>query len=559
MRRYAAVVIALVALIALSLLGDTTAPRRTAAQTVGCGLANAAFCDPMNVAHANDPTLTRTQGLDPVLWGTSRVTQLTNAGQGYYDAFQPSTLATCPGAPLVLPEQNSQICGGALAESMNATTTDDFIVQAFYPRQPFDFAGRTGTISTTVDLLSEGIHGNWPDVSITDKPVPAPQPHGDINTPAEGSAPQNGVFISFAGQCADGGVTVDAVYVVRNYATTVYTPANQQCVLARASGAASVAGQLNLVQIQISSTSLDLAASDIGATTLKPIGHLDLSAPGAALTFTRGLIWLEDETYGPSGSGASILQNPDHEFQWGATAFDGPVLPRDLGFDVPDANVFTPGYNDLGYSVGGPPGRAFQVESLTQANINAASAAIVTFNWFATDVGGMTVSVNGSTPVATGYPWPDQNIYLWRTIAVPVPLSALSIGANTITIAELSGGAKAVANIDLILAGAGGVVGPTPTPSPTPTAPPTSTPASMTPTATASPTPAPATPSATPQPTATPSPTPQPSEVPTPAPSTTPVPSPSPSPTPAPLIDCPHGIAFLNDGAGGVELVCLGG
>ena len=45
-----------------------------------------------------------------------------------------------------------------------------------YPKQPFDFAGRTGTVVFDVSADSEGPHAAWPEFWITDQPLPAP--HG---------------------------------------------------------------------------------------------------------------------------------------------------------------------------------------------------------------------------------------------------------------------------------------------------------------------------------------------------------------------------------------------
>ena len=36
-----------------------------------------------------------------------------------------------------------------------------------------------------------------------------------------------------------------------------------------------------------------------------------------------------------------------HTFSWADVGFDGPVLPRDLGFDATDSDEQVPGYPDL--------------------------------------------------------------------------------------------------------------------------------------------------------------------------------------------------------------------
>ena len=198
-RRNLVLTIALVAALSLILAGDAARPKRTTAQT--CQYPCLAFFDQMSVAHSNNALTTRTQGLDPTIWGSSRVNQQSNVGQGQYDVFQPSTLTTCPGSPTVLPDADENVCGGAFAESMSVGAGDIFALTAVYPKQPMDWAGRTGTITTAVDLIAEGGHGNWPVVALTDQPVPAPQPYNGLDTPSEYSTPRNGVFVSFAADC----------------------------------------------------------------------------------------------------------------------------------------------------------------------------------------------------------------------------------------------------------------------------------------------------------------------------------------------------------------------
>ena len=46
-----------------------------------------------------------------------------------------------------------------------------------YPKQPFDIAGRTGTIAFDVSDDSHGNHRAWPELWYTDQPVPAPFDH----------------------------------------------------------------------------------------------------------------------------------------------------------------------------------------------------------------------------------------------------------------------------------------------------------------------------------------------------------------------------------------------
>src|SRR5207237_8243092 len=93
-------------------------------------------------------------------------------------------------------------------------------------------------------------------------------------------------------------------------------------------------------------------------------------------------------------------------------------------------------------------------------------------------------------------PWVFGNVDLYksRTLAMPVPLSEIVPGNNTLTLSStsMSYGGLSVANLDLILVGAGGIPGGDPT---TASTSPTAVPPPATATA-----PAPAPPRAAPSP-----------------------------------------------------------
>jgi hypothetical protein len=134
------------------------------------------------------------------------------------------------------------------------------------------------------------------------------------------------------------------------------------------------------------------------------------------------------------------------------------------------------------------------------SGIQNATAGLLTFNFFHdTAPSAITYVVNGHTH-SVGWPYPDTTGGTWRTLAVPVPLSEVVAGNNTVSIT--SDQQLAVANVDLVMVGAGGG-GSAPPPS-TPTATPTTIPATATstptrvpPTATATPTRVPPTATAT--------------------------------------------------------------
>ncbi len=109
----------------------------------------------------------------------------------------------------------------------------DVAVLAMYPKQPFDFANRTGTVSFDVSN-DAGPHGAWPEFWMSDLPVPAPFNHFD----SWQSLPNNGFAVRFdavapigeQGTCPTGDnvdklrFTVDSAAVVRGPTTSSTTP-----------------------------------------------------------------------------------------------------------------------------------------------------------------------------------------------------------------------------------------------------------------------------------------------------------------------------------------------
>jgi hypothetical protein len=127
--------------------------------------------------------------------------------------WAPTQTQLCDGtAPTVFEPQDVRICNGQLRESVNDNDGEPFL--EMYPKQPFDFAGRTGTIVFDVTQDETGFHGAWPELWISDKPVPHPNA---FETGLFQPVPQNGVGIRFnVGGIGSWG-SAAGVVVSRNY------------------------------------------------------------------------------------------------------------------------------------------------------------------------------------------------------------------------------------------------------------------------------------------------------------------------------------------------------
>lgn len=490
-----------------------------------------AFCDTFKAAAAANST--RSGALNPTVWGVSRIEagSGTNPGAGIIDSFSGATRGACGGGS-AQGDADVYMCNGQLFDTVNDGGGQS--VLAMYPRQPFDIAGRTGDVTFDVSDNSQGPHGAWPSFVYTDQPVPAPYDTASgIMTSARNSFGfsldyvynPNGEYLPGT-TCATGGHTIGSVWETRNgqvvgdsqiggvnpsVNTGFGTWKDMGCVNSSSSPTA-----LSHIEVQISAAKVVVWGSNPGSTALIELGELD----GASLPLTRGLIWIEDDHY----NGNKFGSQGTNTFGWDNVGFDGPVLSRDLALEVPDHTQTMLGWAG---------GSTVSTLAGTQAQIRAATGALVAFNWWAVTETTPTINVNGKGAIGTAWPFGSQTIApgngpvaVWKTIAVPIPLSDLVAGTNSITFTNAAGG---FANVDIILQGAGGV--PTcldpsscgavsvPPPTPAPSTTPTRTP--------------------TPAPSTTPTRTPTPAPTPTHSPSPTPKPTPSAAPTPRSITSVP--------------------
>jgi len=424
-----------------------------AAAAGGCGLAQPAFCDTFDAPTAN-PAGSRSGELNGVVWGVSRL-NVNNPSQGLLDSWAPSgsLLPACNGTSgTVLPERDHRICNGRFVESTN--DAGGVTTNAAYPKQPFDWAGRTGIVTFDVDTFATGIHGAWPSFAITNKPAPAP----DATRSNESLDPQYALGFSLAATCGAGtscgggpgcpypspdGVTVDKMYVVNEYAYSEVPVTMTACVQAQP-------GTLSHFEVHVSVSQVSVWATEPG--TSAPLKQIAVSG-SLSLPFTRGLIWIEDSHYNAAKFGQP--SDADHTFQWDNVGFDGPVLPRDLAYDVPDALTPAPGGGvNLGYAVAGGTPTALSVTGL--ADPAQASAALLTLNFYpTTSTAAFQYRVNGNAWHSSGWPWSGV-LWSWFTAALPVPLTELHSGTNTIELQLGLNDTWTFANLDVILVGAGG-------------------------------------------------------------------------------------------------------
>lgn len=492
MHRSLSLLVLLALVIALpAALARSPAATAQAQPPATCGLASPAFCDTFDAPVGGGE---RSGDLDATVWGVARASSSDNIGQGISDSWSPASLDLCGTPTTTHAGTDVRICDGQLREAVDDGGNQT--VLAMYPRQPFDIAGRTGVVAFDVGDDTGGGHTAWPAVVYSDQPVPAP--YG--NAPAIQDRPRDSIGVSFAGLCgagspcrsvpagADGANcwTVDQLWETANYAYRSIAFVADSCAV-RSTGAD---GGLNTVHIALSSSGVWVYASDPGSpASLRLIAHADAATdPDFSMPLTRGLVWLEDAHYNAAKYCVGDPEVPpcerDHTFAWDNFGFDGPVLPRDLGVELPD-NTQPIGADsaNLGWTI--PQAGSVLAQTFSGvSNVAGAQAALLEFTCYPTtypqSADSFAYAINGhAAQTAT----PTMGDFGQQTVALPVPLADLRDGDNVLTISDATERIDA-ANFDLILVGAGQQP-PTPTPAPTTTTT-TSATSSQTATATAS-------------------------------------------------------------------------
>ena len=412
---------------------STNATASASAPGAGCVLSTAdapvmvAFCDTFDAP----TTLERGRAgdLDPVIWGVSRTNTQFNPTQGGANDWLPATLKGCGPDESVLPPDDVRICDGLLLDALSDGTGQATL--AMYPKQPFDFADRTGTLAFDVSADSQGTHTAWPEFWITDKPVPAP--HATL--PAQFPHARHSFGFSIAQDCGNGETGIDMMAVTRNYIEEFIPFERTDCVR---KGSLSA---LNHFEVRVSQQRVEVWGSDPGSTDVRLLAFSD----NADLSFTRGLVWIEDVHYNACKAPGTQC---DHTLAWDNLGWDGPAPYRDLSFDVLDANLpLADGWSQLGYLIDPEEPRSFDVHGVFWDQ--PATGAIATFNWFPFTRDVPRVRLNDGEWIDTPWPFLGET-FGWRTIDIPVPVEDVRTGTNTLELAYANGGTT-VSNINLIL------------------------------------------------------------------------------------------------------------
>jgi hypothetical protein len=308
-----------------------------------CGFDSAAFCDDFEGGAAPS---SRSGELAASNWSVAR-----GMPQNAYTSEDvlrvgPALIGQCRAAlsnTRVLPDSDVLVCDPiATIPSRHVLATaaaQNYGLSTYRIRQPFDFAGRTGTIKLDMDLSNNGL-GGWPALVIAEDPSPAPS----FDWQERGSGPRNGIEIEFGtGWCNTPHTLEAVVYTFTDYVQTAHVP-SFDCAIAHALTAPD---SLNHVEVYLTQKHVEVWTSDASADGVDfPNQHLlwqgDLDLP-----FTRGYVSLALRNHATLkywlGSAANL--------RWDNIGFDGPVIRGHREYSAPDS--LTPYTGLQGCKMGG--------------------------------------------------------------------------------------------------------------------------------------------------------------------------------------------------------------
>ncbi len=454
----------------------------------GCGLSQVAFCDSFSEGPSSGG---RSGQLNPALWSVSRY--VGNQSSTDLMPFPSTPVGACQSGKTTTSSDNDiLVCdssSGHQGQIETAMSAQNYALLSMRPRQPFDFAGRTGTISYNVDAATEGGLSWWTSLYVTQTPDA-----GDSNeSQVTGITPQNGIGINFDNACGTNGAVigeVGGVYVYNNYteteiSNTLPAPSCTTTPTSTCTGACITTsrGHLNHIEVKLSQTSVSVYGTNYSTNGQTfPSQVLLFSAP-ISLNFNRGYVHFQEAErapakYEPLGFG---IDQPYTNNYWSDLGFDGPVINTgEVGYSVPDAltpdpdsgssEVNTLGAPNIGYSLLNNPisistccrasGQQSSVGpfSIPNVKLSGVASAKLTFLVAYTYANTLSLSNVALQYSINGGPWlnpsPEPNYAAEDACAsscpgpsggggvlydFPIPLSDLVNGTNTLSFSVPNG------------------------------------------------------------------------------------------------------------------------
>lgn len=363
---------------------------------------------------------------------------------------------------------------------MTAVGMQNYGVNSYMVRQPFDFTGRTGRIDFDVDAVSQPL-GGFVEIEITQDAVPATT-FREFQNYEVGPVPRNGLTIRFVNGCGSTGATPANTMVYNNYVGTIIAPTFDHV---NGCGATSL-GSLNHFEIQVSQTQVNVYGSDFSTDGGQTFPNYKLLySANISLPFTRGYVHFNAKNHATIKYGFG----PDAVFHWDNIGFDGPVIAPPKAYEIPDntatftsnfgasydgSQAMNLGWQLLDITTGKTPGiytPTTMINSLPFQNVNISgiTSATLTLNAYfnagthvASTTWGISYRFNGGTLRSYNLTVGDLGVINdiagaplgMLSLAINVPIADLVSGTNTLELFPLNAPMDyppVVANIDLLV------------------------------------------------------------------------------------------------------------
>lgn len=294
-----------------------------------CGFDAPAFCDTFE----NGPQDGGRSGeLDPQFWSVVR--GIPGSASSFDQAIPigPALIGKCRtdlSDTTVLPDADVMVCDPIdtipTRHALGTAAAQNYGLSTYRIRQPFDFAGRTGTIKLDMDLTNNGL-GGWPALIIAQDPSAAPS----FDWQERGSGPKNGIEIEFGtGWCNTPHTLQTIVYTFADYTQSSFVPsfdcANPHAVTAPDS--------LSHVEVYLTEQHIEVWVSDASTDGTSFPNFQKLWEGDLDLPFSRGYVSLALRNHATMkywlGSAAAV--------RWDNIGFDGPKLDDIHDYSAPDS------------------------------------------------------------------------------------------------------------------------------------------------------------------------------------------------------------------------------
>ena len=311
----------------------------TVAHAQDCGLSPAAFCETFESGPAPLNDRGRGNELSRTRFSSTRFHPSLSTGDGVTFWVWEAELGFLPGevpgcrpdvTSFLMPTRDTLVCNpsGAIGTKflLTAVASQNYGVNAYRIRQPFDFAGRTGRIVFDADLANSLLLGY---VSIVVSEDPSAAPSWDVN--GRGPNPRNGVIVVLLGDEAQ-------VHDVRDHIMATIDGDNESPV-------ATQRGHLVRVELRLSQLGLEVWTSPPSADGIVfgPLVRRRAVTFAQPLGFSRGHVQLLAHNHATWKYGITYANLPSPlrswNVYWDNIGFDGPALQPPREYEVPVAAV----------------------------------------------------------------------------------------------------------------------------------------------------------------------------------------------------------------------------